>query len=276
MSDGKYAFEKSKIIQGDCLEKMKLIPDRCIDMILCDLPYGTTSCKWDSVIDLDLMWIEYKRIIKPYGAIVMFGSQPFTTTLISSNIKWFKYSWVWRKNRATGHVHAKNRPMKQHEDICVFSEGNTLHKNQSNKRMAYYPQGLVELPINTKRRTRNDAGDNAVMGKRKSHKETITTHTNYPISIIDFNIEMNGDRFHETQKPLDCCKYLIETYSKEGDIVLDNTAGGGQTGIACIETNRDFILIEKELNYYEVIKERVGKIFKNYEIDLQPLLDERM
>jgi len=273
MKDKTYTFEKSKIIQGDCLEKMKLIPDASVDMILCDLPYGTTACKWDTKIDLNALWIEYKRIIKPYRAIVMFGSQPFTTTLISSNMEWFKYNWVWRKNRATGHVHAKNRPMKQHEDICVFSEGNTLHKNQSDKRMPYYPQGLVELPPNTKRRTRNDAGDNAVMGKRKSHTETFTTHTNYPISIIEFDIEMNEDRFHEAQKPLECCKYLIKTYSREGDIVLDNTAGGGQTGIACIETNRDFILIEQDTEYYEIIKDRVRKIFNNYGLDLQPLLE---
>ena len=258
----KYPFEKSKIILGDCLVEMQNIPDNSIDMILADLPYGTTNLKWDSLIDLDLLWVEYKRIIKPYGAIVLFGSQPFTTALISSNIEWFKYSWVWRKNRATGHVHAKNRPMKQHEDICVFSEGNTLHKGQSNKRMPYHPQGLIELPKNTKRRTRNDAGDNAVMGKRKSHKETITTHTNYPISIIEFDIEMNGKRFHETQKPVDLFEYLIKTYTNEGDIVLDNVAGSGTTGVACINSNRDFILIEKEVNYYETIKKRLGD-FKN-------------
>tara|TARA_R110000822_G_scaffold310151_1_gene441608 strand:- start:16 stop:765 length:750 start_codon:yes stop_codon:yes gene_type:complete len=241
---------------GDCLEVMKTIEDNSIDAVICDLPYGTTSCKWDTTIDMDKMWMEYKRIIKPYGAIVMFGSQPFTTTLISSNMKWFKYSWVWRKNRATGHVHAKNRPMKQHEDICVFSEGNTLHKNQSIKRMPYYPQGLIESPKNTKRK-RNDVGDNAVMSKRKSHKETVTTHTNYPISIIDFNIEMNGDRFHETQKPLDLLEYLVKTYSNENDTILDNTMGSGTTMLACKNTNRNGIGIEKDPQSYAVAVARV-------------------
>jgi len=247
---------------GDTIKQMKLIPNKSINMILVDLPYGTTSCKWDTKIDLNKLWVEYKRIIKPYGAIIMFGSQPFTTTLISSNLDWFKYSWVWKKNRATGHVHAKNRPMKIHEDICVFSEGNTLHKGQSKKRMDYYPQGLVKLPPNTKRRTRNDAGDNAVMGKRKSHKETITTHTNYPTSILNFSIDMNNDRFHETQKPVDLCEYLIRTYSNENDIILDNTMGGGTTAIACINSNRSFIGIELEEKYYDTTINRVKNKIK--------------
>jgi site-specific DNA-methyltransferase (adenine-specific) len=229
---------------GDCLEIMKQIPNESIDMILCDLPYGTTACKWDSLVDLDKLWLEYKRIIKPYKPIVMFGSQPFTTKLISSNYEWFKYCWVWKKNRATGHVHAKNRPMKLHEDICVFSEGNTLHINQSDKRMPYYPQGLTQLEDGTKRRTRNDAGDNAVMGKRKSHKESIWTHTGYPTSILQYDIEMNEKRFHETQKPLLLCEYLISTYSMENDLILDNCMGGGTTPIACVNTNRNCIGIE--------------------------------
>lgn len=247
----------NKIIHGDCLEVMKDIPDNSIDLILVDLPYSTTACKWDSPIDLDRLWIEYKRIIKPYKPIIMFGSQPFTTKLISSNYEWFKYCWVWEKNRATGHVHAKNRPMKIHEDICVFSEGNTLHINQSVKRMPYYPQGLIELPSGTKRRTRNDAGDNAVMGKRKSHKETISTHTGYPTSILKYDIEMNDNRFHETQKPLLLCEYLINTYSQPGDLVLDNCSGSGTTALASINTNRNFIAIEKDDKYFQVSNDRI-------------------
>ena len=244
--------------KGDCLELMKKnISDNSVDMILCDLPYGTTACKWDSLIDLDKLWVEYKRIIKPYNPIVMFGSQPFTTKLISSNYEWFKYCWVWKKNRATGHVHAKNRPMKLHEDICVFSQGNTLHANQSEKRMPYYPQGLTQLEDGTKRRTRNDAGDNAVMGKRKSHKESIWTHTGYPTSILEYDIEMNEKRFHETQKPLLLCEYLINTYSVENDIILDNCMGGGTTPIACINTNRNCIGIELMDNNYSNALKRV-------------------
>jgi len=136
----------SALINADCMDILPYIPDKSVQLILADLPYGTTACKWDSIIDLDLLWKEYKRIIKPYKPIILFGSQPFTTRLISSNYDWFKYCWVWEKNRATGHVHAKNRPMKIHEDICVFSEGNTLHINQSDKRMPYYPQGLNKFP----------------------------------------------------------------------------------------------------------------------------------
>jgi len=250
-------LDKNKIYFGDCLDIMKQIPDRSIDMILCDLPYGTTSCKWDSLIDLDKMWIEYKRIIKQYNAIVLFGSQPFTTKLISSNYEWFKYCWIWEKNRATGHVHSKNRPMKIHEDICVFSEGNTLHANQSIKRMPYYPQGLIKLEEGTKRRTRHDAGDDAVMGKRKSHKESFCTHTGYPTSILRYDIEMNENRFHEAQKPLLLCEYLIKTYSNEGDTILDNTSGSSSTAIASIKTKRDYIMIEKDKKYYDISLKRI-------------------
>lgn len=258
-----YTMDLNKIYFGDCLEVMKQIPDKSIDMILADLPYGTTACKWDSLIDLPKLWIEYKRIIKDNRAIVMFGSQPFTTMLIASNIDWFKYCWIWKKNRATGHVHAKNRPMKIHEDICVFSEGNTLHEGQSVKRMPYYPQGLTEMEGGTKRRTRNDAGDNAVMGKRKSHKESLWTHTGYPTSIIEFDIEMNEKRFHETQKPLPLCEYLINTYSREGETVLDNCIGGGTTAIACLNTKRNFIGIEKEQTNYDVTEKRIREYQPN-------------
>jgi site-specific DNA-methyltransferase (adenine-specific) len=170
---------------------------------------------------------------------------------------WFKYSWVWRKNRATGHVHAKNRPMKIHEDICVFSSGNTLHEGQSQNRMPYYPQGLKELANGTKRRTRNDAGDNAVMGKRDSHKSTEWTHTGYPVSIIEFDIEMNEKRFHETQKPLLLCEYLIKTYTKEGELVLDNTAGSCTVAVAAVRTDRKYICIEKEDKYVKVGEDRL-------------------
>ena len=250
-------IELNSVYNCDCLEGMKYIEDNSIDMILCDLPYGTTACKWDSLIDLDKLWVEYKRIIKPYKPIVMFGSQPFTTKLISSNYEWFKYCWVWKKNRATGHVHAKNRPMKLHEDICVFSEGNTLHANQSVKRMPYYPQGLIEMEEGTKRRTRNDAGDNSVMGKRKSHKESLYTHTGYPTSIIEYDIEMNGKRFHETQKPLLLCEYLIKTYSNEDDVVLDNCMGSFTTAISSLNTNRKYIGFEMDNDYYKIGTERV-------------------
>jgi site-specific DNA-methyltransferase (adenine-specific) len=242
---------------GDCLLEMRKIPNKSVDMILADLPYGSTNCAWDTPIDLCELWKQYKRIIKPYHAIVMFSAQPFTSILGASNIQWLKYSWIWEKNRSTGHVHSKNKPMKKHEDVLVFSEGNTLHLGQSEKRMPYYPQGLIEMEGGTKRRTRHDAGDEAVMGKRKSHKETLWTHTGYPTTILHFDIEMNEKRFHETQKPIDLCEYLIKTYSLEGELVLDNVMGSGSSGVACKNTNRRFLGIEKDVNYFDIAENRI-------------------
>ncbi|MCK7258043.1 site-specific DNA-methyltransferase [Enterobacter asburiae] len=244
------------LIHGDCLEIMKEIADTSVDLILCDLPYGSTACAWDSVIPFEILWGHYRRIISPTGAIVLTGSQPFTSALVMSNPSWFKYSWVWEKNRASGHVHAKNKPMKKHEDICVFSPGNTLHASQSTKRMTYNPQGLIELadPVTRKR---NDAGDNAVMSKRMSHKPTSQTHGGYPTSIIRFDIPMNENRFHPTQKPVDLMEYLVRTYSNDGDTVLDNCMGSGTTGLACINSCRNFIGIEKDENYYEIACQRI-------------------
>lgn len=248
-----------QLLNGDCLKLIGVIPDKSVDMILCDLPYGTTACPWDTPIALDVLWLEYKRIIKPNAAIVLFGSQPFTSNLIMSNPAWFKYQWVWKKNRATGHVHAKNKPMKLHEDVCVFSDGVTLHLGQSVNRMPYYPQGLTSLPEGTKRRTRNDAGDNAVMAKRASHKETECTHTGYPVSIIVFAVDVNnGNRFHPTQKPTDLLEYLICTYTEENALVVDSCMGSGSTGVACKNTNRDFIGIELDPEYFKVATERIG------------------
>ena len=245
------------MIHGDCLEKMKDISDGSIDMVLADPPYGTTACKWDSVIPLEPMWESLKRLTKPSAAIVMTASQPFTSALVMSNADWFKYSWVWVKNRATGHVHAKNKPMKQHEDVLVFSGGTTIHASQSKTRMPYNPQGLTALPHGTKRRKRNDAGDNAVMAKRASHKETVCTHSGYPISLIEFSIEMNAARFHPTQKPVALMEYLIRTYTNEGDTVLDFTMGSGTTGVACVNTGRKFIGIEKDPEYFDIACDRI-------------------
>jgi len=243
---------------GDCLELMKDIPDGSVDMVLADPPYGTTACKWDSIIPLEPMWEQLKRVTKKNSAIVMTASQPFTSNLVMSQPAWFKYSWVWRKNRATGHVHAKNKPMKQHEDVCVFSSGNTLHKGQSENRMNYYPQGLKKLEAGVMRR-RNDAGDSAVMSKRKSHKETTATHTNYPISVIDFPVDVNnGARVHPTQKPVALMEYMIKTYTNEGETVLDFTMGSGTTGVACKNMNRNFIGIEIDPDYFKIAEERIS------------------
>ena len=247
-----------KLYQGDCLEIMKDIPDGSIDMILCDLPYGTTACKWDSVIPFKPLWESYERIIKDDGAIVLFGSEPFNSALIMSNPNLFKYEWIWVKNRATGHVHAKNKPMKQHENICVFSKGATIHASQSKNRMIYNPQGLVKMPDGTIRK-RNDKGDDTVMSHRKSHHSTPYEQTGYPTSILHFDIEMGDKRFHPTQKPVALLEYLIKTYSNEGETVLDNCMGSGSTGVACINTGRNFIGIEKDEKYFNIAKERLGR-----------------
>lgn len=217
------------IYNEDCIEGMKRIPDGSVDCVICDLPYGTTACPWDSVIPFDELWGQYKRIIKPTGAIALFCSQPFTSALVMSNIEWFKYCWIWIKNRSTGHVHAKNKPLKKHEEIAVFSPGTTVHASQSSKRMTYNPQGLVRTPEGTVRR-RNDKGDDAVMSYRASHP---------------------------TQKPVDLVQYLVRTYSNPGDIVLDNCMGSGTTAVACIREGRHYIGFETDKGYFEKANERI-------------------
>ena len=242
------------LMKGDCLERMKEIPDGSVDMILTDPPYGTTSCKWDSIIPLEPMWEQLKRVIKPNGAIVMTASQPFTTTLISSNMKMFKYCWVWEKARPSGFAQCKNKPMTSHEEIAVFCEGVTVHKGQSKKRMDYYPQGLVEINKKTSgaRPSQNAGG----MGARPSHKKSIIqTHTNYPRTVLRF---AGNHGFHPTQKPVALMEYLIRTYTNEGETVLDFTMGSGTTGCAAKNLNRSFIGIELDETYFNIAKDRIN------------------
>ena len=240
------------LMQGDCLERMKEIPDGSVDMVCADPPFGTTACKWDSVIPFDPMWEQLKRIIKPNGAIVMTASQPFTTTLIASNMKMFKYCWVWEKSKKTGHVHAKNKPMKKHEDICVFSGGNTLHLGQSEMRMTYNPQGLIPMVPKIRKKGGHTL---AVMGERPSHRDTIQNATGYPSSVL--KIDSEGKTVHPTQKPVPLMEYLIKTYTNEGETVLDFTCGSGSTGVAAVNTNRNFIGIELDPDYFEIAKQRI-------------------
>ena len=245
-----------KLYKGDCLELMKSIPDGSIDAIITDPPYGTTACKWDSVIPFDLMWEQLNRIIKPNGAIVLFGSEPFSSALRMSNIKNYKYDWVWDKLSATNFVHAKNKPMKQHENISVFSLGTTIHKGQSKNRMEYYPQELIQI---NKKRNKTINSDIS-FSKRPSHKdEFITTHTNYPKTILSFKRDKG---FHPTQKPISLMEYLIKTYTNENETVLDFTMGSGSTGVACVNTNRNFIGIEMDNNYFEIAEKRINELPK--------------
>jgi len=258
-------FEKSKIILGDCLEKMELIPDKSVDMILADLPYGTTQCKWDSVIPLNPLWMQYKRIIKDKGAIVLTAMQPFTSNLIMSNLKMFKYTYIWDKITKTNHLNAKKQPLRQTEDICIFY----------NKQAVYNPQGLKKGEYKNYRPNHfKYKKGSKVYGEQKEHTSK-SDFTNYPSNLIQFS-NNNHNSLHPTQKPVALFEYMIRTYTNEGAIVLDNAAGSGTTGEACINTNREFILIEKELKYYEIIKNRIGKLLENRGVDLQPLLDEWM
>ena len=238
-----------QIKRGDCLELMKEIPDESIDMILCDLPYGTTSCKWDVVIPFDELWVHYNRIIKPHTPIVLFGNEPFTSCLISSNLKGFKYRWDWNKKIPSGMGYAKYRPMQQTEDIAVFTS--------KGERANYYPRMIKrEKPIKS--------GGNSVQARvyggfkcMESGQEYKKTYEyKYPITLIEFDKIRRGG-LHPTQKPVALLEYLIKTYTNEGDIVLDNCMGSGSTGIACINTNRNFIGYELDEHYFQIAKERL-------------------
>lgn len=235
---------------GDCLERMKEIPDGSVDMVLTDPPYGTTACKWDSIIPLAPMWEQLKRVIKPNGAIVMTASQPFTTTLIASNIEGFAFCWVWDKCFAANFVQAKRQPLKDHEDVVVFTKSGT----QPN----YYPQMVVrDVPIKKGGNKPSNAipiaqTDNAM----KFGREGKTYNEKHPTSQIRFSCR-DGRGLHPTQKPVALMEYLIKTYTLEGETVLDFTMGSGTTGVACKNLNRKFIGIEKDEKYFEIAKARI-------------------
>ena len=233
---------------GDTIEQMKLIPDKSIDMIFCDLPYGTTACKWDVIIPFDKLWEQYERIIKSNGAIVLFASQPFTSILIQSNIKLFKYSLVWKKNKPSNIMQAKTAFLKDHEDICIFSKAN-ISATSKNK-MNYFPQGLIDCN-NEVKSIMNNSG---IHGNRKTKKYT-QTKTNYPRSILEF--KKDSKNIHPTQKPVKLLEYLINSFTKENDFVLDNCAGSGSTGVACLNINRNFIGIENNMDYFNISLKRV-------------------
>ena len=234
----------SALFQGDCLDIMPFIPDKSVQLILADLPYGTTEAKWDSVLDLKLLWKEYKRILKTNGIIVLTSSEPFTSVLNVSNLDWFKYDFIWNKLNATGHLNAKARPLKQHENISVFSEGSATSTSLT---MCYNPQGLFDVEITKVNFETETTGKRQSRAKGKEWKQT---KSGYPKSILTFAYDK--DKLHPTQKPLELMKYLIKTYSNENDMVLDNTMGSGSTGVACKNTNRSFIGIEKEVKYYDL------------------------
>ena len=328
MCDGK----KKEILLGDCLELMKDIPDASIDMVLCDLPYGTTACSWDTIIPLDKLWREYRRIISPKGSIILTASQPFTTILTASNLSWFCYSWIWQKEAGSNFLSAKYMPLKVHEDILVFSSSNDLGTNeelrqyfydekvkggftnkQVNEMLGYattgsgmaghyfkkdkeqfvipnqkdyeklqatgyfqkpyeeveelYSGGLNKKTYNPQMRvgkkyTAKQGKGSEVYGNKDNAVTTVNNGERYPITVLEFARDKN--KYHPTQKPVALFEYLINTYTDKNDLVLDNCAGSGTTAIACLNTNRQFIVMEKEPDYFEKIKKRVEDFNVNF------------
>ena len=233
---------------GDCLDIMRDIPDGSIDMILCDPPYGTTKCSWDNVIPFAPMWEQYRRIIKKNGAILLFGSEPFASQLRVSNLKHFRYDWIWEKEQGIGFANANKMPMKSHEIVSVFYE----------KLPTYNPQGLRPCDKKVSRNTKQGSagkylGRNGVDGTSYTQ-----TNTNYPKSVLRFNRAAKG-KHHPTEKPVELAEYLIRTYTNEGETVLDNCMGSGTTGVACVNTDRNFIGIEKEETYSNIARQRVAE-----------------
>jgi site-specific DNA-methyltransferase (adenine-specific) len=247
---------KEKLILGDCLEEMDKLPDGCVDMVMTDPPYGTTACKWDAVIPLWPMWNRLNRLIKPNGAIVMTASQPFTTTLIHSNMDMFKYSLVWKKDAPSNFLNFQYQFGKIHEDIVVF--GSMASSYSKKGTMAYYPQMEIGKPYKCKQGYVGDAvARDSRTRKNEKAIETDNKGERYPTSILEFSRDKN--KLHPTQKPVALMEYLIKTYTNEGETVLDFTMGSGTTGVACKNLNRDFIGIEKDEKYFEIAKKRIEK-----------------
>jgi site-specific DNA-methyltransferase (adenine-specific) len=272
---------------GNCLVEMKKIADGSVDLILCDLPYGTTDRKgienkgdnrvlsWDTVIPLYQLWEQYRRVLKSTGAVVLTADQPFTSQLVLSNLEWFKYEWIWKKKRTTGFLHANARPMKETEDILVFSPlGASGCSKKANKNMTYNPQGLIEKNVKKKNNAKRlgkflhqpehmGAGNKLLHGTEYEQK-----YTNYPSEIIEFGLDRNV--VHPTQKPVALMEYLIKTYSNEGETILDNCMGSGTTGVAAVKCNRRFIGIEQDAEYYKISEDRINNTVPVDEVEQEP------
>lgn len=241
-----------ELMKGDCLELMERIPDGSVDMVLCDLPYGTTACKWDSVIPFEPLWAQYKRVIKDNGAIVLFGAEPFSSALRMSNIKQYKYDWLWEKERATNFANAKKMPLRSTENISIFYR----------KPPTYNPQGIVRIDrVMKNSRTvggetmRENIARSAGKGTLRSGGKYVQQFTNYPKQVLRFAHDKK--KLHPTQKPVPLLEYLIKTYTNEDETVLDNCMGSGSTGVACMNTNRRFIGIEMDPKYFDIAQQRI-------------------
>lgn len=227
---------------GDCLDVMAALPDQSVDMVLCDLPYGTTQNKWDSIVPLDRLWPEYGRVCK--GSIVLTAAQPFASLLVTNGLKSFRYEWVWVKSKITGVLNAKKMPVRKHELVLVFGDTSV-----------YNPQDLQIKNSVTKQ-----GGQSSNYGKRNT-EDYVQQYTNWPRDVLEFASEGN---LHPTQKPVALMEYLVRTYTNEGNIVLDNTMGSGTTGVACVQSGRNFIGIEKDAGYFEIAQRRIGAAKREY------------
>lgn len=245
-------MKRIQLWKGDCLELMKGVEDKSIDMILCDLPYGTTACKWDTIIPFQPLWKQYERIIKDNGVIVLFGSQPFTSSLVMSNPSLFRYRWAWDKIQGGNFQIAKLQPMNTIEDILVFSKGKSA--NGAKNKAIYYPQM-------TKHKKPVKSGGNPSVSNLLNKNSMValgkTRTEKYPTSILTFRKPTNKERRHPTQKPVALLEYLVKTYTQEDEIVLDNCMGSGSTGVACININRRFLGMELDEKYFSVAEDRI-------------------
>lgn len=238
-----------QLIYGDCLEKMKDIPDKSIDMVFADLPYGTTYAKWDSVIPMHLLWDEYERVIKDNGAICLTASQPFTSMLVASKPEWFRCEWIWNKENPTNFANANRQPLKQHEEVLVFGKWGTV----------YYPQKVKGKPNHVQGKSSTNVSETRLISDRVGDD---LSGMKFPKTIIAIPKHSSQCGNHPTEKPVALMEYFIKTYTLEGETVLDNTMGSGSTGVACVNTNRDFIGIEKDEDYFLIAKQRIKDAMK--------------
>ena len=240
-------MQSQELILGDCLDVLPKISDKSVDIVLTDPPYGTTACKWDVVIPFEPMWNELKRIIKDSGCVALFGSEPFSSYLRTSNIEWFKYDWYWNKTKPSGFLNAKKQPLRKIEVVSIFYK----------KQCLYSPQNLIK-----KDKQNKNSGFERTYGKINKNFSQKETYTNYPNNVLKYNNVFGKNAIHPTQKPIELCEYLIKTYTNENDTVLDFTMGSGSTGVACKNLNRNFIGIEKDQNYFNIAKDRIeGVLF---------------